>query len=151
MPLIITGVLLFTFAMGVTGLPQQLTESVKNLPVPPLVILTMILVVYLFLGAIMDSNTVMFVTIPIVTPVILAMGYDLVWWGIINLIVLEVGLITPPFGIHLFVLKSITGENVPLGTVYRGVLPFVYADFIKLALLVIFPAIALWLPQTMLK
>lgn len=149
--LIITGVLLFTFAMGVTGLPQQLTEAVKNLPVAPVIILTMILIVYLFLGAIMDSNTVMFVTIPIVTPVILAMGYDLVWWGIINLIVLEVGLITPPFGIHLFVLKSITGENVPLGTVYRGVLPFVYADFIKLTLLVIFPAIALWLPQTMMR
>ena len=149
--LIITGVLLFTFAMGVTGLPQQLTESVKSLDVPPIVILTMILVVYLFLGAIMDSNTVMFVTIPIVTPVIIAMGYDLVWWGIINLIVLEVGLITPPFGIHLFVLKSITGENVPLGVVYRGVLPFVYADFIKLTLLVVFPVIALWLPQTMMK
>ncbi len=149
--LIITGVLLFTFAMGVTGLPQQLTEAVKNLNLAPTVILVLILIVYLFLGAIMDSNTVMFVTIPIVTPVILAMGYDLVWWGVINLIVLEVGLITPPFGIHLFVLKSITGGNVPLSTVYRGVLPFCYADFIKLTLLVIFPALALWLPQTMLK
>ena len=149
--LIITGVLLFTFAMGVTGLPQQLTESVKSLAMPPIVVLSVILIVYLFLGALMDSNTVMFVTIPIVTPIILAMGYDLVWWGIINLIVLEVGLITPPFGIHLFVLKSITGGDVPLGVVYRGVLPFVYADFIKLGLLVIFPAIALWLPQTMMK
>ena len=149
--LIITGVLLFTFAMGVTGLPQKLTESVQSLAMPPIVILSAILVLYLFLGALMDSNTVMFVTIPIVTPIILVMGYDLVWWGIINLIVLEVGLITPPFGIHLFVLKSITGGDVPLGVVYRGVLPFVYADFIKLTLLVAFPAIALWLPQTMMK
>jgi C4-dicarboxylate transporter DctM subunit len=149
--LIITGVLLFTFAMGVTGLPQQLTEAVKNLHLPPTVILVMILIVYLFLGAIMDSNTVMFVTIPIVTPVIIAMGYDLVWWGVINLIILEVGLITPPFGIHLFVLKSITGGNVPLSAVYRGVLPFCYADFTKLVLLVSFPALALWLPQTMMR
>jgi tripartite ATP-independent transporter DctM subunit len=149
--LIITGVLLFTFAMGVTGLPQQLTEAVKNLNLPSSVILVMILIVYLFLGAIMDSNTVMFVTIPIVTPVIIAMGYDLVWWGIINLIILEVGLITPPFGIHLFVLKSITGGNVPLSVVYRGVLPFCYADFTKLVLLVSFPALALWLPQTMMR
>lgn len=63
--------------------------------------------------------------------------------------VLEVGLITPPFGIHLFVLKSIVGANVPLGVVYRGVVPFVIADFAKLALLVLFPALALWLPSTM--
>ena len=123
--LIIVGVLTFTFAMGVTGLPQQMTNWVKGLDVAPLIILCLILLVYLFLGAIMDSNTVMFVTIPIVTPVIVAMGYDLVWWGIINLIVLETGLISPPFGIHLFVLKSITGENTPLTAVYRGVMPFV--------------------------
>ena len=128
-----------------------MTNWVKGLDVAPLIILCLILLVYLFLGAIMDSNTVMFVTIPIVTPVIVAMGYDLVWWGIINLIVLETGLISPPFGIHLFVLKSITGENTPLTAVYRGVMPFVYADLTKLALLVIFPALALWLPGTMAK
>ena len=130
---------------------SQMTNWVKGLDVAPLIILCLILLVYLFLGAIMDSNTVMFVTIPIVTPVIVAMGYDLVWWGIINLIVLETGLISPPFGIHLFVLKSITGENTPLTAVYRGVMPFVYADLTKLALLVIFPALALWLPGTMAK
>jgi TRAP-type C4-dicarboxylate transport system permease large subunit len=98
----------------------------------------------------MDSNTVMFVTVPIVTPLIAAMGYDLVWWGIVNLIVLETGLITPPFGIHLFVLKSIAGANVPLGVVYRGVTPFVVADLVKLALIVFIPALALWLPSTMI-
>jgi TRAP-type C4-dicarboxylate transport system permease large subunit len=77
------------------------------------------------------------------------MGYDLVWWGVINLIVLETGLITPPFGIHLFVLKGLLGSDVPLARVYRGVMPFVIADFGKLALLVLFPALALWLPSTM--
>jgi TRAP-type mannitol/chloroaromatic compound transport system permease large subunit len=77
------------------------------------------------------------------------MQYDLIWWGIVNLMVLETGLITPPFGIHLFVLKSIVGSDAPLGVVYRGVTPFVLADVAKLALLVIFPALALWLPSTM--
>jgi TRAP-type C4-dicarboxylate transport system permease large subunit len=115
------------------------------------VVLVTILVIYLMLGSVMDSHTVMFVTIPIVTPMITDMGYDLVWWGIINLIVLETGLITPPFGIHLFVLKSIAGTDVPLGTVYRGVLPFVMADLIKLMLLVLFPVLALWLPSTMIR
>ena len=147
--LIIIGVLTFSFAMGVTGLPQQMTAFVTSLHLTPVIVLTVILLVYLALGAIMDSNTVMFVTIPIVTPLITGMGYDLVWWGIINLVVLETGLITPPFGIHLFVLKSIAGADVPLVSVYRGVLPFVCADLLKLLLLVLFPAIVLWLPSTM--
>jgi TRAP-type C4-dicarboxylate transport system permease large subunit len=114
-------------------------------------VLLAILLVYLMLGSIMDSHTVMFVTIPIVTPMVTDMGYDLVWWGVVNLIVLETGLISPPFGIHLFVLKSIAGPSVPLGVLYRGVLPFVAADLIKLALLVLFPALALWLPSTMIR
>jgi C4-dicarboxylate transporter, DctM subunit len=149
--LIIFGVLVFSFAMGVTGLPGRLTAFVEGLDLKPIAVLGFFLVVYLFLGAIMDSNTVMFVTIPIVTPLIAIMGYDLVWWGIINLIVLETGLITPPFGIHLFVLKSIAGANVPLGVVYRGVMPFVIADLVKLALIVFIPALALWLPSTMIR
>jgi TRAP-type C4-dicarboxylate transport system permease large subunit len=81
----------------------------------------------------------------------MGMGFDLVWWGIVNLIVLETGLISPPFGIHLFVLKSIAGVNVPLPTVYRGVLPFVIADLMKLILIVLVPALALWLPATMIR
>jgi len=91
---------------------------------------------------------VMFVTIPIVTPMITDMGYDLVWWGVVNLVVLETGLITPPFGINVFVLKAVAGD-VPLMTIFRGVLPFVAADFVKLALIVLFPWIVLWLPSTM--
>jgi tripartite ATP-independent transporter DctM subunit len=147
--LIIFGVLTFSFSMGVTGLPQRVAALFQGLDWAPLAVLFVLLAVYIALGCIMDSNTVMFVTIPIVTPLISAMGYDLVWWGIINLVVLETGLITPPFGIHLFVLKSIVGANVPLATVYRGVMPFVAADLLKLALLVLFPALALWLPSTM--
>jgi C4-dicarboxylate transporter DctM subunit len=148
--LIIIGVLAFSFAMGVTGLPQQMVEYVRGLNWSPVIVLSIILLIYLGLGAVMDSNTVMFVTIPIVTPLIAGMGYDLVWWGVINLIVLETGLISPPFGIHLFVLKSIAGGDVPLGLVYRGVMPFVCADLVKLFLLVLFPALVLWLPSTML-
>lgn len=147
--LIIFGVLTFSFSMGVTGLPQRMAALFEGLDWTPLAVLFVLLTVYIALGCVMDSNTVMFVTIPIVTPLISAMGYDLVWWGIINLVVLETGLITPPFGIHLFVLKSIVGVNVPLTTVYRGVMPFVVADLLKLALLVLFPALALWLPSTM--
>ncbi len=149
--LIIFGVLVFSFSMGVTGLPQRMTSFFQDLHWTPIAVIGLLLVMYLALGCIMDSNTVMFVTIPIVSPLVSSMGYDLVWWGVVNLVVLETGLITPPFGIHLFVLKGLVGADVPLGKVYRGVTPFVLADFAKLALLVLFPAIALWLPSTMAR
>lgn len=147
--LIIFGVLVFSFSMGVTGLPQRMTAFFQDLHWPPLAVLFLLLAMYIALGCIMDSNTVMFVTVPIVSPLVSSMGYDLVWWGIVNLVVLETGLITPPFGIHLFVLKGLVGADVPLTRVYRGVMPFVLADFAKLAALVLFPALALWLPSTM--
>jgi C4-dicarboxylate transporter DctM subunit len=148
--LIIFGVLTFSFSMGVTGLPQRMTTFFQDLNWAPIAVICMLLVIYLILGCIMDSNTIMFVTVPIVAPLVAGMHYDLIWWGIINLVVLETGLITPPFGLHLFVLKSIVGSDAPLGVVYRGVIPFVVADLVKLALLVIFPALVLWLPSTMI-
>ncbi|OFZ96723.1 MAG: hypothetical protein A3H35_07955 [Betaproteobacteria bacterium RIFCSPLOWO2_02_FULL_62_17] len=147
--LIIFGVLTFSFSMGVTGLPLRMTAFFQDLNWAPIAVIAMLLVMYLMLGCIMDSNTIMFVTVPIVAPLVAGMHYDLIWWGIVNLVVLETGLITPPFGIHLFVLKSIVGSDAPLSAVYRGVVPFVIADMVKLALLVIFPALALWLPSTM--
>lgn len=107
------------------------------------------MIVYLFLGCIMDSFAVMVITVPVVTPIILGMGYDLIWWGIVNLMVVETGLITPPFGMNVFVLKSLLGDDVPLSTIFRGVIPFVLADFVRLAFIVLFPIIALWLPSMM--
>ncbi len=88
------------------------------------------------------------VTVPIVTPLVTHLGFDPFWWGIVMVVVIETGLITPPFGINVFVLKSMV-PDVPLGTIFRGVVPFVAADLVKLILLVLFPAIALWLPSTM--
>ncbi len=149
--LIIFSVLMFSFSMGVTGLPQRMTGFFQDLHWTPLAVIALLLAMYIALGCIMDSNTVMFITVPIVSPLVASMGYDLVWWGVINLVVLETGLITPPFGIHLFVLKGLLGADVPLSRVYRGVMPFVIADLAKLALLVLFPALALWLPSTMAR
>lgn len=145
---IIFGVLIFSFFVGVSAIPERATEFIAGLNFPPLLIISILLVCYLFLGCIMDSFTVMIVTVPIVTPVILSMGYDMVWWGIINLVIVELGLITPPFGLHLFVLKSMI-PSLSLEKLYQGVLPFCIADFFKLALLVSFPILILWLPSTM--
>ena len=147
--ILIFGAVTFSFFIGITGLPEKLTEFMGGLNLPPLGIIALLLVVYIILGAIMDPFPVMVITVPIISPLIVDLGFDLVWWGIIMVVVVETGLITPPFGINVFILKGIAGGDVPTATVFRGVMPFVTADLIKLALLVIFPALILWLPSTM--
>ncbi|MGE3642240.1 MAG: TRAP transporter large permease subunit [Beijerinckiaceae bacterium] len=147
---LIFGVLIFSFFVAASALPERATEFIGALTLPPILVLIVILVCYLLLGCIMDSFTVMIVTVPIITPVVLSMGYDMLWWGVVNLIVVEVGLITPPFGLHLFVLKSML-PGVSLVRMYQGVLPFCLADFFKLVVLVAFPVLTLWLPSTMAR
>ena len=116
---------------------------------PPLGVIGLLLGVYVLLGAVMESFSIMVITVPVVSGLISGLGFDLVWWGIIMLVVVEIGLITPPFGINVFILKAIAGANLPLTTVFRGVMPFVAADLLKLILLVLIPALVLWLPSTM--
>ena len=116
----------------------------------PIAIIALILLIYLLLGSLMDSFAVMVITVPVVTPVILGMGYDMLWWGVINLCVVETGLIHPPLGLNVFVLKGMQ-PDVPLRTIYKGVFPFVVADLVKLVLLVAFPSITLWLVSTLGK
>lgn len=146
--MLIFGALTFSFFVGISQLPDTLIAFVGGLDLAPLIIIALLLVVYLLLGSVMDSFAVMIITVPLVTPLILGMGYDLVWWGIIMLVVVETGMITPPFGMNLFVIRSLQ-PDVSLMTVFRGALPFVLSDFLRLALLVLFPALVLWLPTTM--
>jgi C4-dicarboxylate transporter, DctM subunit len=146
--MLIFGALTFSFFIGVSQLPETLTRMIAGLDLAPLAIIALLLVAYLLLGSVMDSFAVMIITVPIVTPLILGAGYDLVWWGIVMLVVVETGLITPPFGINLFVIRSVQ-PDVSLMTVFRGVLPFVLSDFLRLALLVLFPVLVMWLPTTM--
>ena len=89
----------------------------------------------------------MLITLPFVLPVIVGMGYSPVWWGIVNVVVIELGMITPPIGMNVFILKGVT--HVPLSTIYRGVMPFVLADLVRACLLVFFPILVLWLPSVL--
>jgi TRAP-type C4-dicarboxylate transport system permease large subunit len=86
--------------------------------------------------------------LPFVFPLVVGLGYDPIWWGVINVMVIEIGMITPPIGLNVFVVKSVAGD-VPLSDVFRGIAPFVAADAVKLVLLVLFPALVLFLPRTM--
>ena len=147
---LIFGAVTFSFFIGTTGLTGMVTDAIGGLDLHRIAIIFLILLVYLILGAIMDPFALMVITVPIVSPLILDLGYDLIWFGIIMVVVVETGLITPPFGINVFVLKGVAGD-VPMPTIFKGVLPFVGADIVKLVLLVFFPALILWLPSTMIN
>ncbi len=145
---LIFGALIFSFYVNLGQAPELIARAIGGMNATPVVIFLILLGFYLLLGAVMDSFAVMVITVPVVTPIVLGLGFDIFHWGILMLVVVEIGLITPPFGINLFVLKSLQ-PNQPISGVMKGVVPFVLADIVKIVLLVAFPAIALWLPSTM--
>src|SRR4029077_9692176 len=127
---LIFGAQIFSFFVGVSTLAHTATAYVADLHWSPFAVIPYILLAFLLLGSLMEAFAVMVITVPIVTPLVLSLGFDLIWWGIIMLIVVEVGMIHPPLGLNVFVLKSILPE-VPLGTIYMGVLPFCAMDLFK--------------------
>jgi tripartite ATP-independent transporter DctM subunit len=147
---LIIGAQIFSFFVGVSALTESITTFISSLHWNNIALMSLILLGYLLLGTVMESFAVMIITVPIITPLIVSMGYDTIWWGIAMLCVVETGLIHPPFGLNVIVLKGIS-PHTSLWTIYKGVMPFVVADLIKLGLLVVFPAIALWLPFSMGK
>jgi len=114
----------------------------------PMAILVLVLLFYLGLGCVMDSLSMVLLTVPTLFPVITHLGFDPIWFGIIVVTIVEVGLITPPIGMNLFIING-SDPSIRQSTVVRGVVPFVVADVARLALLVAFPAIALWLPHSL--
>jgi TRAP-type C4-dicarboxylate transport system permease large subunit len=107
------------------------------------------LAIYLVLGTFMESYTIMIISVPIVAPVIIGMNYDLIWWGILMLCVVETGGITPPFGLNMFVAKNLA--DVPMSAVFKGVTPFVVADMVRITIIALFPPLSLWLVSSMYR
>jgi tripartite ATP-independent transporter DctM subunit len=145
---IVIGASLFANFLNFTELPTALRDFVTQFDVHPIVVIVAICFVYVILGMAMESLSMMLLTVPIFFPLVTSLGFDPVWFGIIIVCVVEIGLISPPVGMNMFVLKSLLPE-VSTGTVFRGVMPFMWADVARLAILVAFPAIALWLPSLM--
>jgi tripartite ATP-independent transporter DctM subunit len=146
--MLILGGMTFSFFIGLTQLPDALVDWVERLEISPLSVILFLLLVYVVLGTAMDPFAIMIVTVPVVTPMVVGLGFDPIWWGVINVMVVEIGVLTPPVGMNLFVMKNIAPE-VPLNTVYWGVMPFVVSSIVKLLLLTFFPILVLWLPRTM--
>lgn len=145
---LIFGAVIFSFLIAFTQLPGLLSGWIVGLGLTPIAVVALLVLVYLALGMVMDSYAMMVITVPIFLPLILHYGYDPVWWGVLTVICVEMGMITPPFGMNIFMLRAISNRT-SLGTIYRGVLPFVAVDLIKVAILILFPALALWLPAHM--
>ena len=145
---ILIGALIFGYFLTVTQVPQRLTEFLTGLGLGPYGVLLLIMLMYLVLGCIMDAMAMIILTIPIVFPVIKALGFDPIWFGVIIVMTVELGLIHPPVGMNVFVIKSVI-KDVKLSTVFKGVMPFVVTDIIRLAILIAFPILATWLPSHM--
>jgi len=144
--LVLIGANLFNFFLALSGLPFSLTGMFSGIIDSPLLVILLMLFIYVALGTLMDSLAMLLLTVPLFVPIAQAAGIDLVWFGVFAVMVVEMGLITPPVGMNIFVLKAVNPE-VPLLDLWRGVTPFVIADFIRVAIIIALPALVVWLPH----
>jgi C4-dicarboxylate transporter DctM subunit len=145
---ILIGAVLFGYFLAITQSPQKLTNMLIAFDLGPYGTLALILLLFVIAGCILDSMAMIILLVPIVFPVVINLGFDPVWFGIIIVMTAELGLITPPVGINVFVINTIA-KDVKLTTIFRGVIPFIFSDILRLAILVLFPGIVLLLPMTM--
>jgi tripartite ATP-independent transporter DctM subunit len=142
------GALIFSNFVNIAGLPRDLVQIINSANVSPIGVVLLICLIYLVLGCILDSLAMILLTVPVFFPIIVSLGLDPIWFGIVVIIVVEIGLITPPIGLNVFVVKSMV-EDVPLSEIFRGIVPFFFASLIGLLLIVYFPVIPLLLPGLM--
>jgi len=145
---VLIGALLFGYFLTITQSPQKLTEFLTGLGIGRYGVLALIMLMYLVLGCLMDAMAMIILTVPIIYPVIVHLGFDPIWFGVIIVMTVELGLIHPPVGMNVFVIKSVVKE-VSFTTIFKGVLPFILTDILRLVILIAFPIIALWLPTRM--
>lgn len=146
--LIIIGANIFSSFLGLARIPMGLADFIAGLVLPKIVILMAIVLIYILMGCVMDCYAIMILTVPIIFPVVEALQFDPIWFGVLMVIVLEVGLITPPVGLNVFVLNA-AAPDVPLTVIFRGILPFLVAALLLIVLLILFPDLALFLPSRM--
>ncbi len=147
--LLFIGAQMYSRMLAITGTVQLITDTLVGLPLAPLLILILIFIVYIMLGAFIDSISIMILTLPIMIPVVETFGFNLIWFGILSTITIEMGLLTPPFGMVIFVMKSTIGEGVDIEDIFRGIIPFLLMMIGTLAILVAFPVLCTWLPGYM--
>lgn len=146
---ILIGAFIFNYFLAPTTIPYVIAEFVGGLPFPPMAILGMVLMVFFFLGMFLDVAAMTVLTIPIFFPLIISLGFNPVWFGILFVRMAEIAMITPPIGMNVYVIAGVA-PDVPMHTIFKGIIPFVIADFFHVALLLFVPALALFLPSIMI-
>ena len=142
--------MVFTSFVNFTSMPGDLRDFILQFSPEPIMVVVAMMVIYVLLGLVMEELSMVLLTIPVFFPIITGLGFDPVWFGVLIVTVIEIGMISPPVGMNLFVINALL-PSVPLNQIFRGVWPFVVADVARLAILVAFPAIALWLPGFMTR
>jgi tripartite ATP-independent transporter DctM subunit len=145
---VLLGAIIFMNLINLAGLPTALSGWVTSLHLPPVVVMLIVFLIYLALGCVLDTLAMVLLTVPAIFPIVTALGYDAIWFGVFVVIVTEIGMLTPPVGMNVFVIKA-TLPDVKTSEVFRGVTPFWIAHTLLLMLLIAFPAIALFLPSFM--
>jgi C4-dicarboxylate transporter, DctM subunit len=146
--LIIIGGMMFGTFLAQSRLPTMLTEAIVAANLSPLGVMIAVMVFYLIIGSFMDSLSVLIITLPIVYPLVTSLGWDPIWFGIIITLNIEVSLVSPPYGLNLFILQA-TVPDLKMSVLYKGVMPFILNDIVRMALFIAFPQIVLWLPNLM--
>ncbi|WP_244612207.1 TRAP transporter large permease [Iodidimonas gelatinilytica] len=146
--LIIIGAFSFSYFLALSGLPQEIVGWIGGLDVPPIVVILALYLMYIVLGAVFESVAAMVVTLPFVLPIILLLGYDPIWWGVMLVMVSGLGMITPPIGMNVFVLHGLA-PHIPIGTIFKGIVPFFLADLTRILILTLIPVLVTWLPTAM--
>lgn len=150
MMIIVVGALYFGYFITAIGLPQKVMVFVTSLPVSPWAVMVFINIMLLILGCFLDTASIVLITSPFLYPIIMKLGFDPIWFGVILVINMEMGLVTPPVGMNLYIVKGMF-PDVEIGTIIRGIIPFVFIDMVAIAILMLFPQLALWLPNLMMQ
>ena len=143
---VVIGALIFSQFINRAGLPDQLLQFISGNDLSPTMVIMIIILIYIILGCVFESLSMLLLTVPIFFPVVQSLGFDLVWFGILVVVVTEISLITPPIGLNVFVLSGVL-KDVNTATIFKGVTPFWVADIIRLILIATIPAISLFLPE----
>lgn len=146
--IVAAGALVLNQFINLSGITGNTVEFIQSLGLKPWQVIACLIAFYVFLGCLMDGFAMLFLTVPVIAPVVMSLGYDLVWWGIVTVMVVEISLITPPVGLNVFILRAML-PDVPIVQVFRGILPYLAADVVRLMLVLLIPAIVLWLPSMM--
>lgn len=147
---LVAGANVFSYFLALSTIPMKVAGWAAALEVSPYLIHTIIIIIYLFLGCFLDAISMMVLTMPVIYPVILALGFNPIWFGVIAVLMMEAGLITPPMGLNIFTVAGVA-KDVPIETIFRGVAPFLLSIFAIVILITIFPQLALFLPNMMMR